>query len=100
MHSLPASGKMNAERCPLYSVSGPAQYFQKKLQDFCMPLGFGQVLTPRVKSMAAKQESVNGGVAFQQGLDLLRQSSDVLAILEDRKRFAVLVRVGVGEAPW
>jgi hypothetical protein len=29
-----------------------------------MALGFGQVLPPRVKSMAAKKESVNGGVTF------------------------------------
>jgi len=63
-----------------------------------MPLGFGQVLTPRVKSMAAKQESVNGGVAFQQGLDLLRESSDVLGILKDRKNFAMLMRVDVAQA--
>jgi len=63
-----------------------------------MALGFGKVLSPRVKSMAAKKESVNGGVAFQQGLDLLGESSDVLAILEDRKRFAMLVRVDVAQA--
>ena len=63
-----------------------------------MSLGFGQVLTPRVKSMAAKKESVNGGVAFQQGLDLLSQLSDVLTILKDRKDFAMLMRVDVAQA--
>ncbi len=63
-----------------------------------MPLGFGQVPTPGVKSMAAKQESVNGGVAFQQGLDLLRQLSDVLGILKDRKNFAMLMRVDIAQA--
>ena len=35
-----------------------------------MALGFRQVLSPRVKSVAAKQESMNGGVALQQSLDL------------------------------
>jgi hypothetical protein len=63
-----------------------------------MALGFGQVLSPRVKSMAAKQEAVNGGVAFQQSLDLLSQSSYVLAILEDRKDFPMLVRSDIAQA--
>lgn len=64
MHSLPTFTRIDAVDGPLYSVSGPAQYFQKKLQDFYVALGFGQVLPPRVKSMAAKQETVNGWVTF------------------------------------
>lgn len=98
MHSLPAHTRMCPEHRPLYSVSGPAQYFQEKLQDFYVAFGFGQVLPPRVKSMAAKKESVNGWIAFQQSLDLLRQSRNVLAILKDRKDFAMLMRVDVAQA--
>ena len=63
MHSLPAHTRMDAEYRPLYSVSGSAQYLQQKLQDFYMTFGFGQVLPPRVKPMAAKQEAVNGRIA-------------------------------------
>jgi len=63
-----------------------------------MTLGFGKILPPRVKSMAAKQETVNGGVAFQQRLDLLSQLRGVLGILEDRKDFPMLVRTDVAQA--
>ena len=63
-----------------------------------MALGFRQVLSPSVKSMAAEQEAVNGGVAIQQSLDLLSQSGDVLAILEDRKDFPMLVRSDIAQA--
>jgi len=56
-----------------------------------MALGFGQVPAPGVEPMPAKQEAVNGRVGFQQRVDLLRQPSDVLTILQDRKNFPVLV---------
>ena len=56
-----------------------------------MALGFGQVPPPGVEPMPAKQEAVNGRVGFQQRVDLLRQPSDVLTILQDRKNFPVLV---------
>lgn len=63
-----------------------------------MALGFGQVLPPSVKSMAAKQETVNGWIAFQQRPDLPGQLRNVLGILEDRKDFAMLVRVDAAQA--
>jgi hypothetical protein len=60
MHSLSALTRKNAERRLLYSGSGAAQYFQKKLQDFHMALGFGQVLSPGVKAMASNIDEVIG----------------------------------------
>jgi hypothetical protein len=62
-----------------------------------MALGFGQVLSPSVKSVAAKQEAVNSGVAFQQRSNFLCKLRNVLAILEDGKDFPMLVRVDVAQ---
>lgn len=63
-----------------------------------MALGFGEILSPSVKAMAAKQEAVNGGIALQQRLDFLCQLRDVLRIFEDGKDFAMRMRVDVAKA--
>ena len=63
-----------------------------------MALGFGQVVSPSVQAMAAKQEAVNGGIALQQRLDFLCQLRDVLGIFDDGKDFAMYMRVDVAQA--
>jgi len=63
-----------------------------------MPLCLCQILPPRIKSMTAKKEAMNGEVALQQRSDLRGQLGDVLGILEDGKDFPMLVRVHAVQA--
>ena len=65
--------------------------FQEKLQHFHVALCFVQIFSPGVKSVAAKQESVDGGISVQEYLDLFSKPRDVLAILENREDFPMLM---------